>query len=91
MDLFHCPICLFQTGQADGPFSTSCLHVPSVRVCQTQTGQADWPFSQFRLARHVLVRPLWKRQSEQRPTKTIAVCIKTGTDTYFAIYIIILS
>ena len=25
MDLFHCPVCLFQTGQADGPYSLSRL------------------------------------------------------------------
>ena len=43
-DLFHCPVCLFQTGQADGPFSRSCLHVPSVRHrWYRQTGHFQCP------------------------------------------------
>jgi len=63
-DLLHCPVCLFQTGQADGPFSRSCLPVPSVR---------DWPFSLSRLSRYVLVRPDGMRQEVYSKGKTVVV------------------
>ena len=35
-DLFHCPVCLFQTGQVDGPFSRYCL-----RVCLSRLSETD--------------------------------------------------
>jgi len=47
MDLFRCPVCLFQTGQADGdrPFSRSCLSVPSACPIRwdRQTGHFHCP------------------------------------------------
>ena len=36
-DLFHCPVCLFETGHADWPFSRSCLCV----VCLSHLSDTD--------------------------------------------------
>jgi len=60
-NLFHCPVCLFQTGQADRPFSRSCLPVPSVRHRRDmQTGHFHCRICDLSsLSCHVLVRPLW--------------------------------
>ena len=82
-----------QTGQADWPFSLSCLscHVLAViclsrlsvtdgtscPVCRRQTGQADWPFS---VSRHVLGRPQGKSSFDNRYRRPLLTLIMVATN-----------